>query len=249
MGNRENEPNYYDILHVQRSAPAAIIKNAYRAMMQSMKLHPDLGGDVEKAARVNEAYAVLSNETKRAEYDQALAARNSVSREETATANSAEESQTAASQRNFRDAQNAYGSNNGSRCSFCYKFHNAPSGELMDCSGCGSPLDPPPTGLNTENATRSIERISKNSHIQVTENLQSKPMTANLKDLSPQGLGFVLNENLNQQQVVKVGCQLFEGVATIVHKRTSTGEGNFYGAQFITLRFHNQSGNFISARL
>ena len=245
----DEEPSYYDILHVQPSAPAPIIKNAYRAMMQSMKLHPDLGGDSGKAALVNEAYAVLSNESKRVEYDRALAAQASASGSEAEKTVTTEKDQPVASQRNFQDAQNAYPKNTGARCAFCYKFHNAPSGELMDCGGCDSPLDPPPEGLNTENATRSIERISKNSDIQVTENLHSRPMTASLKDLSPQGLGFVFNEDLAQQQVIKIGCSLFEGIATVVHKRSIPGEGIFYGAQFISLRFNNQSGNFISARL
>ena len=215
--------------------------------MQSMKLHPDLGGDSEKAALVNEAYAVLSNKTRRAEYDLELAARTSAPRPDSSAYNDKKDHDF--SQQNFGHAQSTYEKNTGERCAFCYKFHNTPSGALMDCSGCGSPLDPPQKGLNTENATRSIARISKNSDIQVTEALHSIPMTANLKDLSPQGLGFVFNEDLAQQQVIKIGCSLFEGIATVVHKRSIPGEGIFYGAQFISLRFNNQSGNFISARL
>ena len=64
-----NRRNYYRILHVQPDAPLAVIKASYRAQMQKLKLHPDLGGDVKNAATINEAYATLSNEKKRAAYD------------------------------------------------------------------------------------------------------------------------------------------------------------------------------------
>lgn len=68
----ENRRNYYRILHVQRDAPPAIIKNSYRTLMQRLKMHPDLGGDHWNAAVINEAYAVLSDPKKRAEYDASL---------------------------------------------------------------------------------------------------------------------------------------------------------------------------------
>jgi curved DNA-binding protein CbpA len=35
-------------------------------------MHPDLGGDHEHAALINEAFATLSNPLKRAEYDRRL---------------------------------------------------------------------------------------------------------------------------------------------------------------------------------
>ena len=37
--------------------------------MHRLKMHPDLGGDHERAALINEAFATLSNPLKRAEYD------------------------------------------------------------------------------------------------------------------------------------------------------------------------------------
>ena len=51
--------NYYDVLHVVRGAPTEIIRSSYRTLMQKLKCHPDLGGDVATAAIINEAYAVL----------------------------------------------------------------------------------------------------------------------------------------------------------------------------------------------
>lgn len=35
--------NYYRILYLQPEAPAEVIRAAYRALMQTLKAHPDLG--------------------------------------------------------------------------------------------------------------------------------------------------------------------------------------------------------------
>lgn len=60
---------YYDILQVGTDAPAEIIAAAYRTQMLNLRKHPDLGGDVDEAALINEAYEVLSDPKKRADYD------------------------------------------------------------------------------------------------------------------------------------------------------------------------------------
>ncbi len=61
--------DYYDILGVARGASADEIKKAYRKMAH--KHHPDKdGGNEAQFKEVNEAYQVLSNKEKRAQYDQ-----------------------------------------------------------------------------------------------------------------------------------------------------------------------------------
>lgn len=61
--------DYYSTLGVSRGASDAEIKKAYRTMAH--KYHPDKsGGDEQKFKEVNEAYQVLSNKEKRAQYDQ-----------------------------------------------------------------------------------------------------------------------------------------------------------------------------------
>ncbi len=68
----EPQKNYYEILHVQQDAPTEVIQATYRTMMQKMKMHPDLGGDHNDAALINEAYAVLMDPIARAKYDKNL---------------------------------------------------------------------------------------------------------------------------------------------------------------------------------
>jgi len=60
--------DYYKILGVAKNASAEDIKKAYRVL--ALKYHPDRGGDSEKFKEVNEAYQVLSNPQKRAQFDQ-----------------------------------------------------------------------------------------------------------------------------------------------------------------------------------
>jgi molecular chaperone DnaJ len=61
--------DYYKILGLERGASEGEIKKAFRALAH--KYHPDKeGGDEAKFKEVNEAYQVLSDPKKRAQYDQ-----------------------------------------------------------------------------------------------------------------------------------------------------------------------------------
>lgn len=59
--------DYYKILGVAKNATPAEIKSAYKKL--AMKHHPDRGGDNALFQDIAEAYNILSDETKRAEYD------------------------------------------------------------------------------------------------------------------------------------------------------------------------------------
>ena len=66
-----NQKDYYDVLGVDREASQQVIKEAYRKL--AFQYHPDRNkGDpaaTQKMKDINEAYAVLSDPSKRKEYD------------------------------------------------------------------------------------------------------------------------------------------------------------------------------------
>ena len=59
--------DYYSTLGVNKGANAEEIKKAYRSL--AMKHHPDRGGDQAQFQKIQEAYATLSDDQKRQEYD------------------------------------------------------------------------------------------------------------------------------------------------------------------------------------
>lgn len=65
---------HYEDLHVTEDAPDEVIRASYRAL--SLKHHPDTSGDRPqskwKMQRINDAYAVLADTGKRADYDAML---------------------------------------------------------------------------------------------------------------------------------------------------------------------------------
>lgn len=63
--------SYYEVLQVGRGAAPEVIRAAYRALMR--EAHPDhASGDGQSAARLNEAYEVLSDPARRKEHDRSL---------------------------------------------------------------------------------------------------------------------------------------------------------------------------------
>ena len=66
----EQKRDYYEVLGVDKGASQDNIKKAYRKL--AMKYHPDVNKDPgaeDKFKEINEAYEVLSDEQKRANYD------------------------------------------------------------------------------------------------------------------------------------------------------------------------------------
>ena len=61
-------PDHYAALGIQETADASDIRRAYKK--RALQTHPDKGGDEEEFKRVGAAYAVLSDEEKRRDYDE-----------------------------------------------------------------------------------------------------------------------------------------------------------------------------------
>jgi len=60
--------DYYEILGVSKATSKDEIKKAYKKL--ALEHHPDKGGNAERFKEISEAYAVLSDDTKRQQYDQ-----------------------------------------------------------------------------------------------------------------------------------------------------------------------------------
>lgn len=70
----EKEKDYYEILHVARTASVREIKKAYRKLARLS--HPDVNPGVgnDKFNKISEANEILSDPEKRAAYDQSIEA-------------------------------------------------------------------------------------------------------------------------------------------------------------------------------
>lgn len=62
-----NSKDYYKILGIDKKASKEEVKKAFRKLAH--QYHPDKGGDEKKFKEANEAYQILSDDKKRAEYD------------------------------------------------------------------------------------------------------------------------------------------------------------------------------------
>lgn len=60
-------PDFYEVLQVSPRAEAEVIRAAYRTLAR--KYHPDLGGDALRMIALNDAWDVLGDPARRADYD------------------------------------------------------------------------------------------------------------------------------------------------------------------------------------
>ena len=231
---------YYQILHVQPDAPEEVIRSTYRTMMQKLKMHPDLGGDEESAALLNEAYAVLMDESAREAYDASLLAPNA---EGVHVNNAAQENVNANVVKPY-----VY---NPDQCAFCLVFHNhGPRVEHdKSCNQCGSALYPATKYNFGSDGQRIIQRIDKQWPVYFyTKWPQAKPHQGDTQDVSLNGLQMVTSVFLQQEQIIKISSRSLEAVARVVNLREDRSilrRRWRVGLEFLTLRFHYTQGTFV----
>jgi hypothetical protein len=237
----KNRRNYYRILHVQADAPVAVIKASYRAQMQKLKLHPDLGGDDWNAAVLNEAYGILSNAEKRAAYDREFQQNHDPG--------------TAPPRENPAGAQGSpatHTRHDSSVCPFCATPKPVKSiyCDATDCPGCDSPLQVASCLRLADGTRRALERQSYNAPMHYFIAPGAPPQTGILHDLSPLGLQFQCPELLREDQVIRIVSDALTAIARVSHCSTRpAGSGYIAGVEFLTLRFHERSGTFFSGRV
>lgn len=214
-----NRRNYYRILHVQSDAPMEVVKACYRTLMSTLRHHPDLGGDHETAALINEAYATLSDEAKRAAYDAARTAR---------------------SKRPVPD--------DGPRCVFCRKPAPARVARNTRCVGCRAPLAPIARSQASTARTdrRGMPRVSKSDWALLHLGPQGEGYDIRLRDLSLDGISLFSGIELPLGLRVRVVGASLDVVAEVLSCRKA---GNVFTvhAHLLTAQFAARAGVVVSA--
>ena len=130
-------------------------------------MHPDLGGEHEKAALVNEAFAVLSDPELRAEYDESFRAEEGTDHD-TATRSKQRQGGAGATQEGAtdstgEDAGNSSQLRSDEQCLFCLARCQSIQFRGPDdvCSNCGSPIYPAKQRRFEVDCQRAIARIPK----------------------------------------------------------------------------------------
>ena len=239
----KQKPNYYQLLHVQPDAPREIIRSSYRTMMQRMRMHPDLGGDGESAAALNEAYSVLMEPSNRAAYDRL--------RQEQERALENAEAANDASGVNGPDDSPLMETAQTATCFFC----NAPCDISVEnaagyfCGRCYSPLSKPELVQGDEDDRRSILRVPNDQVLEFrTHWPQRDPYLARSGDISLDGMRFLCTPGLQDGQIIKIDAMALRAVARVT-RAVRLGESWEVGVKFLTVHFQQVRGSFIRDRV
>ena len=224
----KNRRNFYRILHVQHDAPLEVIKTSYKTIMQKLKAHPDLGGDLAKATLINEAYKTLSDPIKRQRYDNEFSP---------LVSNKALHTKQAAAKNQIQKQ-----TEQELICGQCGKVNRFQANISIKkyCLKCRTPLD------NMQQ--RDLQRIEQKGQIRFYVNSQPSPFTGYIVDLSPKGMRFITNMNLPERAKVKIECDLVHASGYIANCLQHHANKNLYsvGLQFKTSDFTESHGTFLS---
>ena len=243
---RPNRRNYYRVLHVQPDAHAAVIRTAYRTLMQKLRLHPDLGGDGATATLVNEAYAVLSDPTRRAAYDAQLNLRHGLA----ARTRGATDAQTETPRMSSPTAQNAPSAVARAQpvCPFCTAALPSPARRPERCAACASPLTPPPSADRLAATRRAFERQTVQTAAEYFAPGDAAPRHATLLDFSPRGAQVAANDAARVGLVLALKTPLFDALARVVACEPAPG-GWLLRLEFLTLALTASTGSLVSTQV
>ncbi len=230
-----NRRNYYRVLHVQRDAPTELIKSCYRALMYTLKMHPDRGGDHWNAALLNEAYAVLSDADRREEYDRTLKG----------------PTRRAGSHEKYQAIPGSGGSvgataTDDAFCVFCGLPHAA---HEEQCSTCSSPLTLSTEWSAQSSGRRAKQRMALDREVCVYEQWPlGLPRSARIRDLSPSGLRLIMTGSIPLHHIVKLRSEVLHAVARVAYCRELPDSENEFvvGVEFFTLQMSETKGVFLS---
>jgi curved DNA-binding protein CbpA len=241
-----NRRNFYRILHVQPEAPLEIIKASYRSLMTKLKMHPDLGGDNESAALINQAYAVLSDPQKRRQYDESLQTRRTQGSNHSTNAHKT----------GFNTSGNYQAtSNNNQRHSTAGRQHCLFCGVefvpiLKYCKQCASPLTAQPVQNKRAGelfGRRATPRVTKAGIATIYPSWPHTGYSARLRDLSPSGISLLTDYGARSGQILKLDSENLKAVTRVVSVRAN-GNNFSVHASFLTAEFTTKSGVFLTEK-
>lgn len=226
-----NRRSYYRLLHVQPDAPAEIVRASYRTLMSTLRAHPDLGGDHERAALLNEAYEVLSDPIRRAAYDAARAphTRRASSRAE---------------------QPRPRGAADDARCPFC-RAALPRRAALQRCPACRAPLAAvaaPSMAAGTRvPERRSMPRVSKTDWALLHTAPGADGIDVRLRDLSLAGIGIFAGMSLPVASRVRIVGRTLDVVADVVLSRRQ-GAVHSISLALVTAHFASPTGSFVETQ-
>ena len=205
-----NRRNYYRILHVQPEAPDEVIKASWRALMQTRRGHPDLGGDPEAAALINEAYAVLSDPVRRKAYDR----QRQGSRHWRVPEPPEQESTRTAPPRSDPSRWRADGCCPLCRAPLPLHWSNEPR-----CQRCEAPLSPTPGPAGAERellGRRLAVRRARSDPADLLTDFRGATLRGQLVDVSLGGAALLATSGLPVGSAVRVMAGAIDAVGQVV---------------------------------
>ena len=247
-----NRRNYYRILHVKPEAPPVIITASYRTLMSKLRHHPDLGGEHEAAALINEAYAVLSDQGTRRQYDRGL---RQSKRPQPAPSKAIPGP---ANPRPVTESTSAFAPPPAAvlrpwpeSCQFCRAALPPMIQSETRCRRCESPLAPPPArfaGSDELSGRRALPRVSKTDAVTIYQGWQMPAYRARLRDLSLTGISVITGAALKVGQVIRIVGPSFDVLVAVISCRES-GETCAVHGRLLTAVFTEHTGVFVSMKV
>ncbi|NND92618.1 MAG: J domain-containing protein [Granulosicoccus sp.] len=260
----DTRPDYYQLLHVQADAPGPVIKASYRAMMQKLRHHPDLGGDSSMAQVLNEAVDTLCDPARRALYDQQRQGTRIEEPAEPAQDSSSPADADAADDHQHPDRDPCRRADDEStpiqlprkaRCPFCNMLYASDAGRLdlydtgNHCVRCKGPITPagqPGGALSDE-----LRRIYRHQHEATVSYWTCWPLPsprfACLHDLSPVGCSIETTQSVKPGSTLLLDMNALVAICQVRHCRQSVTESRYaIGLEFLTLRIEAGPGAVFS---
>ena len=254
---------------MQNDAPPAVIKASYRAIMQKLCAHPDLGGDEWNASLINEARDVLLNPERRAAYDVLIGLAtdstgyfksdrvraysdvggrpNGEARKQTSAADATKYTKNKGTELTFVPPL----SKSIPLCPFCRTAVSQHISTLKEyptayrCTQCEAPLNNVDTiSQEKRNDLRKLNRSELEQAVNVWDKWpRNVSFTASVSDWSTAGCCIQLGHAIKLNSVILLMSSTFDAIAIVRNQSDST----FYGLEFLTLEVNMAPGSLFES--